>query len=168
MEDLDDLHSILSNPKVMYYLEDIQTNSLEESKENLMVSVKETKAEDRKLLFWGIYDRISGKYIGEIGYTKILESEEGVLLALGYFIKEEFWKQGFTFEAAKAVISYAFENLNCYKVETGCVKENVASEKVMIKLGMTKEAEIRKHSLVHGNLHTRLEYGVLREEWKKK
>jgi ribosomal-protein-alanine N-acetyltransferase len=168
MEDLEDLHSILSNPKVMYYLEDIQTHSLDESKENLMTSVQETKAEDRKLFFWGIYDRITEKHIGEIGFTKILESEEGALLALGYFIKEEFWKQGYTFEAAKAVISYAFEVLNCYKVETGCVKENEASEKVMIKLDMTKEAEIRKHSLVRGNLHTRLEYGVLREEWKTK
>ncbi len=35
IDDLESHHELLSNDKVMYYLQDIKTNSLEESKENL-------------------------------------------------------------------------------------------------------------------------------------
>ena len=135
MDDLFDLHSILSDSKVMYFLEDIQTYSLQESRENLFESVKETKVKNRNLFFWGIYDKKSQLHLGEIGFTETGEEDKGIVLHLGYFLKEKFWGKGYTTEAAQAISDYAFSYLNCYKIETGCVKENVASEKVMKRLG---------------------------------
>ena len=135
--DLEDLHSILSDSKVMYYLPDIETVTKEESEENLKVSINEIQSKNRSKYFFDIYEKKTLEHIGEIGYTT---------------------------EAARAVMDYAFTILNCYKVETDCVSENYASEKVMIKLGMKKETELRKHTLLRGKIYDRLEYGILKED----
>jgi ribosomal-protein-alanine N-acetyltransferase len=59
----------------------------------------------------------------------------GKIAGMGYFIKEKYWGQGYTAEALKRIIEYAFEDDNVYRISTGCIKENKGSEKVMIKRG---------------------------------
>ena len=49
---------------------------------------------------------------------------------------------------AEAVIDYAFTHLHTVKIETGCVRENIRSERVMIKLGFRKEADLERHSFL--------------------
>jgi len=46
--DLNNHHELLSDNTVMYYLQDIKTNTLEESKENLMIVLNDQKLPDRK------------------------------------------------------------------------------------------------------------------------
>jgi ribosomal-protein-alanine N-acetyltransferase len=45
------------------------------------------------------------------------------------------------------------------------LKENNNSEKVMIKLGMKKEGELRKHQYHEGKWKDRLLYGLIKEEY---
>jgi ribosomal-protein-alanine N-acetyltransferase len=55
---------------------------------------------------------------------------------MAYFIHKKFWGNGYTAEAAKRVIDFAFENVGLHKIITGCLKENAAFEKIMKKCGM--------------------------------
>ncbi len=64
-------------------------------------------------------------------------------------------------------MDYCFNELNAMKVFDGCNKDNVRSEKIMKKLGMVKEAEFINHVVSHGKICDRVEYGMLKEEWKK-
>jgi len=50
---------------------------------------------------------------------------------MGYFIKQNLWNKGYTTEALKKVIEFAFPENNVYRIHTGCVKENIFSEKIM-------------------------------------
>ena len=68
-------------------------------------------------------------------------------------------------EAANACVKYGFENLGIYKIQTGCIVNNIASEKIMIKLGMKRESYKRKHVLHDGVLKDRVEYALFREEY---
>ena len=45
--------------------------------------------------------------------------------------------KGYATEAAKALMDHAFEVLNAERVQAHCDSRNRASEKIMIKLGMT-------------------------------
>lgn len=164
--DISSLHKFISDEKAMYYLPEIKTNTLDESKENLYEAVKEAQLENRTKYFFAITLKESSEYVGEIGYTVIIDSASGKVVNLGYFILKDFWGRGFVTEAAKAVIDYAFKQGDIVKIETGCVKENFGSEKVMKKAGMIKEADLKKHVLLHSELRDRVEYRLLKEEWE--
>lgn len=167
---LDDLithHELLTDKISMKYLPEIKTNNFEESRENLLTVIAEINSDERKLYFFRIEDKTTGKHIGEIGYTVEKETSFGKTVNMGYFIKEEFWRKGYTTEALEKVIEYAFEEGNVYRISTGCLKENIGSEKVMKKCGMIKEAEFKEYQLHEGKLKDRVEYRILKYEWEK-
>lgn len=166
-EDLDAMHELLSDEKAMFYLPGLRKKNIEESKQNLQVAINEANSVNRSKFFFAIIDKNTQEYIGEIGFTKKIENAFGNVMDLGYFIKEVYWGKGIITEASKAVISYAFNNLNTIKIEAGCVIDNRGSERVMKKLGMIKEAEFKKHVLLETKLYDRVEYRLFRKEWEE-
>jgi ribosomal-protein-alanine N-acetyltransferase len=167
IDDLKNHHELISDDNVMKYLQGIKTNTIEESKENLLRAVNDINSKDRKFYFFLIENKNSGEFIGEIGYTVINNTSHGKLVDLGYFIKEKYWGKRYVTEAVKRVIEFAFEEDNVYRISTGCVKENVGSEKVMQKNGMIKEAEFKEYVLYDGKLKDRVEYRLLKNEWQR-
>ena len=97
------------------------------------------------------HELMSNEYIGEIGYTVNKETPLGKIIGLGYALKEKFWGKGFATEATKKMIEFAFEKDNVYRISAGCLKDNIGSEKVMVKCGMIKEAEFKEHTF-HENI----------------
>ena len=167
LNDLPEHHELLSDEKSMKYLPDIQTKNIEESKANLIKSIEEANSKHRKLYFFRMEDKNTKEYIGEIGYTVTKETLFGKMVDIGYFTKEKYWGKGYTTEALKKVIEFAFEKDNVYRISTGCIKENKGSEKVMIKCGMIKEAEHKEYQLHENKLKDRVEYRLLKYEWKE-
>jgi RimJ/RimL family protein N-acetyltransferase len=51
INDLENHHELMSNNSVMYYLQDIKKNSMEESEENLNKTINDMKLKDRKYYF---------------------------------------------------------------------------------------------------------------------
>jgi ribosomal-protein-alanine N-acetyltransferase len=163
-EDLNSMHEILSNKKIMFYLPEIKTKNINESRNSLYIAINEANSNNRTKYFFAIIDKVTQDYIGEIGLTKTIESN---VMNLGYFIKETYWGKGIVTEASREVISYAFSNLDALKIETGCIVDNKASERVMNKLGMIKNVELKRHVLLHKKLYDRVEYKLMKEEWLK-
>ena len=77
-----------------------------------------------------LYD---GRIIGGIG----LEAVDEVTYEIGWVISKDYRNKGFTTEAGKALLEYAFDVLSADKVIAHCDIRNKASENVMKKLGMT-------------------------------
>ena len=78
----------------------------------------------------------SGKLIG---YLLFKEYEKDIY-ELGWFINRAYWRQGYAYEACRAIIDYAFEVIHADKV----FAETIDTEKslpLMFKLGMTEETE---------------------------
>ncbi len=80
----------------------------------------------------------------------------------------KFWGKGYTTEALQRVLEFAFSEDNVYRVSTGCLAENAGSERVMQKCGMIREAEHIDYEWHDGKMKTRLEYRLLKAEWKQK
>lgn len=166
-EDIVPLHKLLSDPVAMYYLPDIRTHTLEESMQNLNTAIEESFLPDRTKYFFKIECTKTRQYIGEIGFTVTLDTPVGRVVNLGYFILPQFWGLGIVTEAAREVIRFAFEDAGVAKIETGCLRENGGSEKVMLKLGMVKEADYRLRVWHDNSLKDRVEYRLLKDEWKR-
>ncbi|MBU2493738.1 MAG: GNAT family N-acetyltransferase [Bacteroidetes bacterium] len=55
---------------------------------------------------------------------------------IGFRISKKYWGNGIATETAKAVLQFAFIELNIKTVLARVIKENIASIKVIEKLGM--------------------------------
>jgi ribosomal-protein-alanine N-acetyltransferase len=164
--DLENHHELMSNNNVMYYLQDIKRNSIKESEEDLNKTINDTNSKDRKYYFFLIENKTTNEFIGEIGYTVLNNTLFGKLVDLGYFINEKYWNKGYTTEALGRVIEFAFKENNVYRIKTGCIKENIGSEKVMQKNGFIKEGEFKEYVFHDGKLKDRVQYRLLKNEWK--
>lgn len=111
----------------------------------------------------------SGKVVSgaKTGYTVTDNTPAGKLVHAGYFTYPKFWGNGYTTEALKRVLEFAFTEHDVYRVTTGCLAENVGSERVMQKCGLIKEVEHVDYEWHDGKMKTRLEYRLLKQEWEK-
>ncbi len=101
-----------------------------------------------------------------IGYILFNEIGPGVY-EMGWFINRNYWRQGYAYEACKAVIDYAFRELDAHKVFAETV-DGVKSVGLMKKLGMTQEGIQRSQTLDNsGNWADLYFYDLLKGDWKR-
>ena len=165
--DFSEYYRLKTDSKTMYYLQDIQLFTKEEAYEDFCMVLDDMKKSDRKFYFMHIELKDSHEQVGSIGYTVLDDTPIGKIVHAGYFIYPKFWGIGYTTEAFKRVLEFAFLNNDVYRVSTGCLAENVGSERVMKKCGLIKEAEHIDYEWHDGKMKTRLEYRLLKSEWRK-
>ncbi|MDD5519531.1 MAG: GNAT family protein [Kiritimatiellae bacterium] len=88
---------------------------------------------------------------------------------LGYWLGEPYWRQGFMYEAAERVLSFAFRYLKLRRINVSASARNTASNRLIKKLGFAYEGTRRKadKALATGKIHDANIYGLLRELWLK-
>ncbi len=166
MDDLPDYYRLKTDDQTMYYMQDIKLDSLDAAKEELAGLMADMNGDDRKFYFLHMELKETHEQVGSIGYTVISNTPVGKIVHLGYFTYPKFWGNGYTSEAVKRVLAFAFEENNVYRVTTGCLAENRGSERVMQKNGMVKEGELKEYEWHDGKMKDRLEYRLLKDEWK--
>ena len=164
--DISGWHSLMSDPKTMHYLQDIMTHTKEESRKNLETAIAEAQNPNRTKYFFTIEHIKTGDFIGSIGYTVTSNLPMGKVVGVGYFILPEYHGQGYITETMREIIRFAFEDNNVFRIETGCLSENKASERVMQKCGLIKEADRRNAQWHDGQMKDRVEYRLLKDEWQ--
>ncbi len=75
-----------------------------------------------------------------IGYILLLKTPENTdfsdQIEIGWMLHKDHWNKGYVTEAAKAGLDYAFKKLNQEEIFAYTTHQNLASLKVMEKLGM--------------------------------
>jgi RimJ/RimL family protein N-acetyltransferase len=64
---------------------------------------------------------------------------------LGYFIVPSYQQQGYATEASKAIVNWAFDQPNVQTLTAGCDANNIASKRILEKIGM-------QHIATRGNM----------------
>jgi len=86
--------------------------------------------------------------------------------SLGYCFGEAAWGQGYATEAARALLGWAFETLDLNRVQAETDTRNVASARVLEKLGFVREGTLREDCVVDGEVSDSWVYGLIRREWQ--
>lgn len=99
----------------------------------------------------------SGQYIGRCGLYPCRD-EAGEIVPgearLAYYLARPFWGRGLATEAGRAFVQYGFETLGLRRIEAGVNAQNLASIRVLEKLGFTlvrsgESAGTRWHDFEH-------------------
>jgi ribosomal-protein-alanine N-acetyltransferase len=99
---------------------------------------------------------------GGIGLRLALEHQHA---ELGYWIGVPYWGQGYATEAARELLRYGFEDLGLHRIFASHFKHNLASGRILVKLGMRYEGCQREHLLKWDQFVDSELYAILRREW---
>lgn len=81
-----------------------------------------------------IVDRETRTFIGWCGLDHLDRTQADP--ALFYLFKGDYWGRGLATEAAEALLTYAFSQLKLASLHGGAAADNLASKRVMEKLGL--------------------------------
>lgn len=121
-DDLEAIHSILSDPRAMAYWSTPPHETVEQSRDWLqsMIDVRLPEGEDFIVEF-------DGQVIGKAGLWRFPE--------IGYILHPSYWGQGYAEEALRPVLDRAFTMHGLTKVEADVDPRNEGSLKLLKKLG---------------------------------
>ena len=108
-----------------------------------------------------------GKVVGEIFLNQRDEDRQNERAELTYSLSCQHWGKGLMTEAARAVMNWAFQTYSFNRMFAYCDPRNVRSRRVLEKLGMKREGQLRSHLKWNGEFRDQLYYGMLRGEWKR-
>ena len=83
-----------------------------------------------------------------VGLCEVSSDDEGTECEVGYFLCPARWRQGFTTEAARAAVRYAFEHTTWDHLVGTVAPLNVASVRVLDHLGFVREKEMSSQDYV--------------------
>lgn len=95
-----------------------------------------------KVYIFGIFRKMDHTHLGSIDFSTIMR-DDFQWARFGYTIHNQFWRQGYGRESAKAAIKFAFEQLNYHRIEAHINIDNTPSIKLAESIGMEFEC-IRK------------------------
>lgn len=110
---------------------------------------------------YAIIRREDNLLIGVIG----ISNERANRGELGYWIGEPYWNQGFASAAANLLIEYAFTDLNYNRIYARYISSNLASGRVMEKVGMKFEGVLREHEIKNEKYVDITLYAILKTEY---
>lgn len=120
------------------------------------------KAEDQEAIAFGIWYK--GALCGVIdlhGWDHTLQMAE-----IGYWLGTAFQGKGIATAAAKALVSFAFDQLKLNKIEIRFVLQNQRSGQIPIRLGFAREGILRHSAKLHGQYADMVVMGILKSDWK--
>ena len=111
---------------------------------------------------FGIFS--DGRFCGEITLSSIQRGpfQNG---SIGYWIDEEMAGAGLIPEAVVVVLQFAFETLRLHRIEVAIIPRNVASRRVVEKLGLRNEGVALGYLEINGEWEDHVRYAMTTEEW---
>jgi ribosomal-protein-alanine N-acetyltransferase len=84
--------------------------------------------------------------------------------SLGYWMGESHAGQGYMTAAVRALLPYAFNALRLRRIEAACLPENIASIRLLERVGFTREGYARSYLCIAGTWRDHLLYAILADD----
>ena len=110
--------------------------------------------------------KATGEMIGDIFFMVL--QEDARIARIGYSLSRAHWKKGYASEAVSRMLDYLFRDLFLHRVAADCDPENVASFRLLERLGFRREGHfIESFPLGENRWGDEYYYGLLEREWLK-
>ena len=130
VEDAEALLSLNSDPEVLKYTGDVPFLSIQDAK-NFVLNYDQFKKYGYGR--WAVVEKETNQFIGWCGLKYHPKTDE---VDLGFRLLRTYWNKGIATEAAKLSLEIGFNHLNIERIIGRVVEENIASKRVLEKIGM--------------------------------
>ncbi len=166
IEDVDDLFQYQSNPEIVRYIP-WPPRTIEQVKkaaeETIATGKFDLKEEnDFIVLVWEL--KSTGQVIGQSNMGLI--SKVNKASNIGWVTHQDFHRQGYAFEATKALLGYAFKNFDLHRVIADIDSRVPESASLAEKLGMRHEATYLDGEFFKGEWCDMWLYAILKREFQ--
>lgn len=161
-DDLDHVHHLHTIAEVDEFNTLGIPESLDETREVIRPAIEDQSLRERRIFMWKIIERKSGAFAGICGLT--LSRDRFRTGEIYFKLKPSFWGRGLATEIAKALVKAGFEYFKLHRVEAGVATGNVASIRVLEKIGMIREGTKRKILPIRGEWHDNYHYAIVEDD----
>jgi RimJ/RimL family protein N-acetyltransferase len=84
---------------------------------------------------------------------------------LTYILDNTAWGHGYATEAARALLSWAFDAMNLNRIQAETDTRNAASARLLHKLGFELEGTLRQDCIVNGEVSDSFVFGLIKQDW---
>jgi RimJ/RimL family protein N-acetyltransferase len=144
--DRDDLYAYASDPEIDRFTPWRHYQSLAEARADLDEFLAEYERDG--LGAWGIEHSADHRLIGIATFSPPHPHHRRV--ELGYTIARTYWGQGYATEAAQALVRFGLDHMQLVRIEAVCLPENIASARVLQKIGMQYEGLLHSYQIWRG------------------
>ena len=108
-----------------------------------------------------VFHKEAGQLVGAITLDNIRRGPSQVG-TIGYWVGQQYARQGFMSEAIIAMVAHAFGALDLSRVESACLPDNLASRGVLEKAGFKYEGVAQSYIQINGRWRNHVLYAALR------
>lgn len=156
------VNAYTSDPEVVKYLPFGPTTE-EQTREHLSQCLAYAVEQPRRIYELAVVLRAENHLIGTA--TIALHPHERRNASFSYLLHRMYWGQGYATEAMRTLFSFGFGDLQLHRLEDTCDTRNLASARVMEKLGMRREGHLRETIWKDGHWYDEYSYAILANEW---
>ncbi len=131
-QDADALYSVLQDRELHHYFPRTEPPSRERVEQ--IIATQRAHWEEHRCGWWAVLLRESQQMIGWCGLRFLPEFGE---IEVAYCLGKPYWGQGLATEGARAAVEFGFRTLGRERILAFAHVENVASQRVIHKLGMS-------------------------------
>ncbi|WP_175989228.1 GNAT family N-acetyltransferase [Bacillus sp. Marseille-Q1617] len=137
-------------------------NKIEDTKSFIKEVVADTAKVPRTRFMFAIVMKDKNRLIGAVELNiRDYHHRSG---EIGYIVHPDLWGKGVATEAAKLLIEVGFKHFHLHRIQATCDPNNIASFKVLEKIGMKKEGVLRENLLINSGWRDSAIYSVLENE----
>ena len=160
--DLDDLVAFHGDPEVVRFVPwPVRDRAATEEALRAKLTQTELVAHGQWLML-AVELRSTGTVIGEV-LLKWASDRQG---EVGFALGRDHHGHGYAAEAATAMLRLGFDDLAFHRITAVCIEENVASARLLARLGMRQEARLVDNVHFKGEWATQLVFAMLEDEWR--
>jgi RimJ/RimL family protein N-acetyltransferase len=161
LDDFEDLAAMLADPKVMAFL---AIDGKPESRFGAWRALCGLVGHWQLLGFgmFAVVERATGTFLGRVGPW---HPEGWPDFEIGWVLRSQYWGRGYATEAVNRCISHAFTDLSRAHLSSFIMPDNTRSIRVAERVGERLEREV---TLPHLPDRTVLQYGLSRDDWKRR
>jgi len=138
--DAADLFSFASDPKVQKY--DSEPPMLDIAEAVSAIETSRQRFADKLSINWCIVLKDENRMVGGLGFYFF--ERRYYAADLGYSLARPYWRRGIASEAVRAAMQFGFETMHLHRINVDTRVDNIASVRLMGKLGFRYEGARRE------------------------
>lgn len=129
-----------------------------------IIRVVRERAKAREGYYFGIEYPETGEIVGVIGLKEVHWDDRWT--EIGYWLGRRYWRRGFTEEAVRLALGFAYKEVRLHRVSAAVLEPNHASAALLEKIGFRYEGTWQQVWRVGRDWYDAHWYGLLRREFR--